>query len=521
MYFSPTNPPLPDTEIKETLSPQEEKFEHYRKTTGYFLGPVAAIILFLIPIPAITDKAHILAGILGWVVVWWVTEPIPIPAVSLMGVVLCVIFNVGSIKAVLAPFADPIIFLFLGSFILAEAMMIHKLDKRFAYTIMSLKWIGESPARIMFTFGAITGFISMWISNTATTAMMFPIALGIVYATSDLMEAKSGKKVDPAKLRFGTGMMLMAAYSASVGGIGTPVGSPPNLIGIAMIEKFAHLKIPFFQWMMITIPILIVIYIILFYLLYYLHKPEITSLEGNRGYIKEEYNKLGAWCKGEKVTLFAFAVTVTLWIIPGFLEIFSGSGSGFTNAYNSRFPESVAALTGALLLFIIPVDWKEKRFAINWKQAAKINWGILILFGGGLSLGNLMFETKLADAIGSGLFYFTGVTSVWSITFVAIFLAIVISEATSNTASANMVVPVIISLSIAAGINPVPPAIGATLGASWGFMLPISTPPNAIVYGSGMVPIRKMIRAGIWFDIIGGLVIWLGLRIMLPLAGLG
>jgi sodium-dependent dicarboxylate transporter 2/3/5 len=177
-------------------------------------------------------------------------------------------------------------------------------------------------------------------------------------------------------------------------------------------------------------------------------------------------------------------------------------------------------MVGAVLLFVLPLNWKERKFTVTWKQAIGIDWGTLLLFGGGLTLGNLMFETKLAEAVGKGLMDFSGAESLWGVTLAAIFISIIVSEATSNTASANMVVPVIISLCIAAGINPVPPAIGATLGASWGFMLPVSTPPNAIVYGSGMVPITKMIRAGIVFDILGGLVIWLGLRLLLPVVGL-
>ena len=184
-------------------------------------------------------------------------------------------------------------------------------------------------------------------------------------------------------------------------------------------------------------------------------------------------------------------------------------------------PDSSAALIGAALLFVLPVNWKEREFTISWKQATHIDWGTLLLFGGGLTLGNLMFETKLAQAFGSGILTFSGATSLWGITFVAIVIAALITEVTSNTAAANMVIPVVISLAITAQVNPVPPAIGAALGASLAFMLPVSTPPNAIVYGSGMVPITKMIRAGVFFDIISIVIIWVGLRIMLPLVGLG
>jgi sodium-dependent dicarboxylate transporter 2/3/5 len=183
-------------------------------------------------------------------------------------------------------------------------------------------------------------------------------------------------------------------------------------------------------------------------------------------------------------------------------------------------PEGVAAIIGASLLFLIPVSWKTRQFTITWKQATQIDWGTLLLFGGGIALGSLMFETKLAEIIGTSLLKITGATSVWGITFCAIFIAILVSETSSNTASANMVIPVMIALAQAAGVNPIPPAIGATLGASWGFMLPVSTPPNAIVYGSGMVPITAMIRAGIFFDILGGLLIWSCLYILLPLVGL-
>ncbi len=197
-----------------------------------------------------------------------------------------------------------------------------------------------------------------------------------------------------------------------------------------------------------------------------------------------------------------------------------GSDAPISKAYAKLMPEGVAALIGAALLFLLPVNWKEREFTISWKQAAKIDWGTLLLFGGGITLGNLMFSTKLAEIIGTGLLQLSGATSLWGITLGAIFIAILVSETSSNTASANMVVPVMIALAMAAGVNPIPPAIGATLGASWGFMLPVSTPPNAIVYGSGMVPITKMIRAGIGYDIIGGIVIWVGLRIMLPLVGL-
>ena len=509
------------SEIRETLSPAEEKFERFRNTVGLFLGPLVAIILYLIPMPTLSAKAHLLAAIIGWVVTWWITEPIPIPITALIGPMLCIPFDIASARNVFAPFADPIIYLFLGSFILAEGMAAHGLDKRFAYGIMSMRWVGNSSARILLAYGAITAVISAWISNTATTAMMFPIGLGIILAMADMMEKQTGKKVDPYRLQFATGMMLMAAYASSTGGIGTPVGTPPNLIAIGMIEKLVKVKIPFFQWMLFAVPIMVVMYAVLFFIMHYIHRPEVAQIEGSAEYVQQQQQGLGPWRRGEKNALLAFAITVVLWVIPGFLAVLYGTEAPISKAYSNLMPESVAALIGAGLLFAMPVDWPKREFTITWKQATKIDWGTLLLFGGGLSLGNLMFETKLAAAVGKGILDLSGATSLWGITFIAILIAVVITEVTSNTAAANMVIPVVISLSVAAGVSPIPPAVGAALGASLAFMLPVSTPPNAIVYGSGMVPITKMISTGIYFDVASVVVVWLGLRLLLPLLGLG
>jgi sodium-dependent dicarboxylate transporter 2/3/5 len=496
------------------LTPAEEQFERWRQSIGLFLGPAVGAVLYLALAQTLHGPARILASVLGWVVAWWVTEPVPIPITALLGACLCVLLGVAPAKEVFAPFAEPTIFLFLGSFILAESMKVHRLDRRFAFTMLSPRWVGASPGRILLVFGAITAILSMWISNTATAAMMYPIGLGVISALGFGIRGEGGPG------RFATGMMLMAAYAASVGGIGTPVGTPPNLIGVAMIEKFTGTKIPFFQWMLFAVPLLVVMYLALFGLLYLMHRPGSTRGASGATWVREELEALGPWSRGEKNTLAAFLVAVSLWVVPGFLALVWGSGADISKSFGERVPEAVAALAGASLLFLLPVDWGRRKFTIGWRQAVRIDWGTLLLFGGGLSLGNLMFKTGVAEALGKGLLGISGVTSVWGITFAAIALAVVVSEATSNTAAANMVIPVVISLAAASGVDPVPPAIGATLGASWGFMLPVSTPPNAIVYGSGLVPVTRMIRAGFLFDIIGIGLLWAGLRVLLPLVGL-
>ncbi len=499
--------------VEEKLTEAEIRFERWRKTAGLFLGPAIFLLLFSLPFSSLSPQAHRLLAILGLVIIFWVTEPVPIPVTALLGAVFCVIFGVGSDKEVLAPFAHPIVFLFIGSFIIAEAMKVHGLDRRFAYFILSVRWVGNSSYRILFAIGLISACLSMWISNTATTAMLFPIALGILRALDEIERRINFK-------RLGTGMMLLVAYAGSVGGIATPVGTPPNLIGIGMIDRLVGKKISFFEWMSFALPITLIMFGVLFLLVVILHPPEKRKLSGIREYIKERKDKLGRWRRGERNALVAFSLAVTLWILPG---LFALLGKGFVphrSFFKSHLPEAVAALLAASFLFILPTDWKKREFTLSWRQAAKIDWGTIILFGGGLTLGSLMFSTKLADAIGATLMSITGASSQWGITFLAIFLGILMSETTSNTASANMVVPVMIAIAGASGVNAIPPALGACLGASFGFMLPVSTPPNAIVYSSGKIPITKMIKTGIFFDLSGLILIWVALRILCPLLGL-
>jgi len=500
-------------EIEEKLSPTEERFEKIRKTVGFFVGPIIFFLLLLLPMLSLSKNAHQLSAILGLVVIWWITEPVPIPITALLGTGLCVIMGVDSMKKIFTPFADPIIFLFIGSFIIAKAMMVHRLDRRFAFHILSMPGIGKSSNLILFTLGLIAAVISMWVSNTATTAMLYPIGLGILN-TIAYLHAK-----DVKKLKYSTGLMLIIAYGASVGGIGTPVGTPPNLIGIGLIKQLLNKNITFFKWMLFAIPMVIIMYIVLFILIKLLFPPEIKELEGIDAYVAKEKKSMGRISAGERNVLTAFLITVCLWVFPGILALIFGSDAECCKWWEAHIPEGLAAIIGAIILFIMPLDWKDKKGTITWKQAVDIAWGTILLFGGGLSLGSLMFSTGLAENIGKGILNLTGANSLFAITAISIILAIITSELTSNTASANMVIPIMISLSIAAKINPLIPALGACLGASYGFMLPVSTPPNAIIYGSGYVPITRMIRAGIIFDFLGFLIILAGIFLLLPLLG--
>ncbi|HRP07809.1 MAG TPA: DASS family sodium-coupled anion symporter [Gemmatimonadales bacterium] len=525
-------PPLQSTGpvAVETLSAAEEAFERWRRRAGVVLAPVAFAAVHVLS-TGLSGPGRTLAAILAAIVVLWVTETLPLAVTALLGAVLAVVLGVAPAKQVFAHFGDPIIFLFIGSFILARAMAVHRLDQRIALGFLSMRSLSASPARLLAGVGVVTAFLSMWDSNTATTAMMLPIALGILGALHEARVAAgtASGPIDARSWSFATAMMLMIAYSASIGGLGTPVGSPPNLIGIGFIRNSTGVSIDFFTWMSLAVPILLVMAVVLFVMLHRLHPDRVQRgdagdadhVEAIRQYVAWERAALGGWTRGQINTLVAFGVAVILWTLPGILAVLGVADSAAGVWLQSRMPEAVAALIAAILLFVLPTGGGTAPATLSWNDAASIDWGTILLFGGGLALGSLMFETGVATAIGEGLAGGLGASSTWTLTFGAIALGIVLSETTSNTASASMAVPVVIAIAQAGGVNPVPAALGACFGASFGFMLPVSTPPNAIVYGSGLVPIPRMIRAGVLFDVVGLFIIWIGLRVLCPLLGLG
>ncbi|MFQ5480668.1 MAG: SLC13 family permease [Thermodesulfobacteriota bacterium] len=501
---------------KEVLSPAEERVERLRKLSGVFLGPLAFIVIYFMPFGQMPTVQHRLAAVIALVIVLWLTETIPIPVTAMLGAVLNVLLGVAPAKVVFAPFAHPLVFLFIGSFILAEAITYHGLDRRFAFAIFSIKFLHKSPSRVLFTIGLICALVSMGISNTASTAMMLPIALGVLSAMGEIHK-ETGGGYDFKK--FSTAMMLMVAYGASVGGIATPIGTPPNVIGIGMMEQLAGVKISFYEWMVFALPITSVMFIYLFLVLRGRGLGKVDSIKGIERYIQRARAELGPWTRGEKNTALCFYMAVFLWVLPSFSGIILGKGAPLSMLLSSRLNVGVVAVIAATLLFILPVSFGTGEFTMDWKRAVKIDWGTILLFGGGLSLGSLMFKTGLATFFGDALTGFSGASSLLGITAIGTILAIILSETTSNTASANMIIPVMIAIAQGAGISPIPPALGATLGASFGFMLPVSTPPNAIVYGSGRVTILSMVRKGILFDIGGFFIIITGVMLLTGLLG--
>lgn len=498
-----------------TLSPAEEKFERARRTAGLWAGPLVGVAVYLLAGGLETDQRR-LAGILSFVIIYWVSEAIPIPMTAVIALCLCVLVGVAPADDVFGAFGSSTIFLFIGGFIIAEAMMRHGLDRRFAFRVLTLPGVARSTYRTVIAFGVISLALSAFISNTAATAMLFPIALGVVGALAALVS----RDTDPSRLRFATALMLMVAYGASVGGLLTPIGSPPNLIGREFIQDQTDARIPFFTWVLNAAPIVGLMFVALCVILLTLNRPETRRIEGAEQFIHAERARLGSLSRGERNTLVAFAFAVTFWILPGVVGLVAGDDSPVYETVGARLNEGVVAILAAGLLFVLPVDWARRKFTLTWNEAARIDWGTILLFGSGIALGKLLSSTGLAKTMGQGLTSLLGVNSLIPLTILAVVIAILISETTSNTASVGIVVPIVIPIAIAAGVNPVIPALAAVFGASYGFMLPVSTPPNAIVYGSGMVPITKMVRSGAVFDVIGAVLIVVGVSIMARLTGL-
>lgn len=514
-------------EQREVLTPAEQKFERGRQTIGLFLGPAAFLLMYLLPLP-LPDNQQALAAVFVFVIIFWLTEAIPIPVTAILALALCVLLQVPELEegesaavVVFRSFASSTIFLFLGAFIIARAMTRHGLDRRFALFVLSLPGISRSTYGIIIGFGLISlshGFVG--ISNTATTAMLLPIGLGMMGTLGRFVSEQSGTHKDPSRLRFGTALMLMIAYGASVGGLTTPIGSPPNLIGLGFIEKQTGTTISFFEWVIIALPIVLVMFVALCFILIALNKPEVRQISGVEEYVAAERSQLGRFSPGERNTLIVFVFAVFFWFLPGFVSLVAGKEAELSKVLTARLDEGVVAIIAASLLFFLPVDWNERRFTLNWNEAAQIDWGTILLFGSGITLGSLLSSTGLAKTIGDNIAENLGVTSLLTITILATVVAILISETTSNTASVGIVVPIVIPIAVAAGVSPVIPALAAVFGASYGFMLPVSTPPNAIVYGSGMIPITKMVRSGAVFDIIGAVLIVIGVTVMAQVVGI-
>jgi sodium-dependent dicarboxylate transporter 2/3/5 len=468
------------------MSQQADKKYGTRQRVGLFLGPMVFLIILLIPAPReMAPEAWAVAGVAMFMSIWWVTEAIPIPATALLPIILFPVLKVGSVEEATRPFANPLIFLFMGGFIIALAMERTNLHRRIALNVVRV--VGTRPTSIILGFMVAAAFLSMWVSNTATAMMMLPIALSVV----SLVESDKAMKTGDFDTNFSMVMLLCLAYACNIGGIGTLIGTPPNALMAAYMLDNYDVEIGFAQWMLIGIPIVTVSLPVVFLMLTRVVFPvKLKEIPGGAEMIKKELDKAGAMSREEKMVGIVFTMTAMLWVTRPLLE-----------PYIPNISDTGIAIFAAVVMFLLPVDFKKGKFVLGWEDASKLPWKVLILFGGGLSLASAITNTELAEWIGmslSGLDWLPIIALLMSSLLVIVFL----TEITSNTATGAAFLPILASVAIAMGHDPLILVIPATIGASCAFMLPVATPPNAIVYGSGLITIPQMARAGFIFNIL-------------------
>jgi sodium-dependent dicarboxylate transporter 2/3/5 len=474
-------------------------FDATRRRIAVWAGPIAFAAILALPV-GLDPPAHRLFAVMALVMVFWIGEPIPLAATSLLGPALAVALGVAPARDAFAPFGDPVIFLFLGSFLLAEALRVHGLDRRIALGILALPGVAASPARLRVAMGVVTALLSMWISNTATAAMMLPIALGLVRALR-----AAGSLESPRAL------LLIVGLAASLGGMATPVGTPPNLIALGVLERQGGRDLGFLPFMSIGVPLSLTLLAVVLAAVRWAAPPATGRAADVGAHVAAERERLPRWGAGQWACAVAFGLAVVLWIAPGVWALATGRRSP------AALDESVVAIAAAVLLFAWPVG---DRRALTWEDGSRIDFGTLLLFGGGLSLGKMMFDTGLAAVFGRAAVEATGVTTLWGLTALALATTIVLTEIASNTATVTMLAPLVLALAGELGVPVLPPVLAVAFGASMGFMFPVGTPPNAIVYGTGLVPLTSMMRLGVLVDLLGFFVIFAALRLLCPLLGL-
>jgi sodium-dependent dicarboxylate transporter 2/3/5 len=479
--------------------------QHMREKTGFFLGPILFFLVLFMPLPeGMKPEALKVAAVTVLMAVWWITEAIPLPATSLLPIALFPLLGIMKSAAATAPYANHLIYLFMGGFFIAVTMEKWNLHKRIAMHIVNL--VGTSPGRLVLGFMIATAFLSMWVSNTATAMMMVPIGLAVIKKASESARADIKAGV-PISNHFGIALMLGIAYSASIGGVATIIGTPPNVVMVGMMDKMYGQTISFFDWMLFGVPLAVIMIAIAWFLLTkVLFTLKGNVLEGGKEYIHGELAKLGKTSPEEKKILIIGAFVCTFWICRGFINI----------PALKYVHDATIGILGAGLLFITPTNFAKREFLLDWATAVKIPWDIILLFGGGLALANGFSTSGLAVWLATQL---TGLQGVNMVVFIGIVVLMVIflTEITSNTATATLLVPIMGSAAVALSIHPFGPIIAGCVSASFAFMLPVATPPNAVVFGSGCLTIPQMAKAGLWLNIIGTVVITAAIIYGVPL----
>ncbi len=481
------------------------------KKLGLVTGPAAFALLLVLAGTAslpegLSPAAIRMAAVAVLMAVWWITEAIPIPVTSLLPIALFPALGIMKSGDATRPYGHHLIYLFLGGFLLAKAIERWGLHRRIALHIIAL--MGTSPRRIVLGFMTATAFLSMWVSNTATAMMMLPVGLAVIAEVEEAQGRAAGEGSEHAppapNSSFSISLMLGIAYAASIGGVATLIGTPPNGVLAAVAEQQYGQSIGFARWMAFATPLSIVFLAVTWLLLTrLLHPPEVETIPGGRALIDHELERIGPISRAEKRVLTVFVAVAVSWVARGFLK-------------TSLVDDTTIAIAGGIALFLVPSGSKQGLFLLDWKTAVTIPWGVLVLFGGGLALA------KGIDAVGLAHWFGTHLASIDTRQMVILMTIVVIAtifltELTSNTATAALLVPLMGTSAVAMAVNPLGLMIGTCVAASYAFMLPVATPPNAVVFGSGRLTIGNMARAGIWLNLVGSVLILLFTLFWLPL----
>lgn len=475
-----------------------------RELVGLILGPLLFVVMLLMPTPeGMSPEGQKAAAVTLLMATLWITEAIPIPATALLPIALFPLLGVMPTARVTASYGNHLIYLFMGGFLIAMAIERWQLHRRIA--LHTIRLVGVTPSRVLLGFMLATAFLSCWISNTATAMLMVTIGMAVLRQLTP-GQPKEDEALPPTW--FGISLMLGIAYAASIGGVATLIGTPPNAILAGVIEKQYGYSIGFAEWMLFAAPLSLVMLIITWWFLTRVAFRQTMSqeLSGGRNVIREQLEQLGAMSRQEKRVLMVFSLVVAAWLFRGLLTEIPAL---------SELTDSSVAILGALLLFVIPADLKKGQFLLDWKTAVRIPWDIIILFGGGFALTSGFAASGLTEWLGGQLTLLQGANMVILVGAVVL-LVIFMTEVTSNTATASLLIPVMSGFALAADIAPLALMASAALAASFAFMLPVATPPNAIVFASRQVTIPQMARVGILLNLIGAVLITGFITLVLP-----
>lgn len=466
---------------------------HLRRKVGLFLGPALFLLLLAFPEPeGMRPEAWKVAAVGVLMMTWWITEAVSLAVTAFIPLVAFPLLGIITVKQAAIPYASPVIYLFFGGFMLATAMEKWNLHKRIAYGIVLRA--GKGADSLIGGFMLATAVLSMWISNTATVLMMLPICLSVVTVLT--REDHGLHKQDAS--HFSTALMLGLAYAASIGGVATIIGTPPNAIFVGFMHEVYGIEISFLDWMVVALPITAAMLLISwFYLVKVAFRNNLGRLTSSTHVIERELSELGKLGVPEKLVALVFVLTATMWVIRGYVDNLIPS---------IKLNDASIAMFGALLLFIIPADRKMSESLLSWRDTSKMPWGVLVLFGGGLSLAAAIRYTGLAGWLGEQMAMLGDVSEIELIIIVAIVM-ILLTEVMSNIATISTFLPVIGAVAAGFGVDPLLLLIPATIVVSYAFMMPVSTAPNAIVYASGYVSIPQMMKTGFLLNIVAVMVV--------------